>query len=480
MGMNRYEPAILDEIDQIIYIADMDTYELLFINRTGVKIIGCGEDYHGKKCFEVLQGLSDICPFCKNDCLSETGETCSWDHYNEIIGAYYQLQDRQIIFNGHRARIEIAVDVSEREGRQLELSNSLAEQRMLTDCVRFLNANVSLEERIDQVLLNIGRYYKADRAYLFSISEDGNRLSNTYEWCADSIVPQRDILQDVDIHYMARWQPSFLRKEAVVEPDIENIRRAYPDEYQIMAEQGIHSYMEAPLFSGEKFSGFLGVDNPDSSMIGNSSALILTMAYAISNTIIRESTHRREQAQYERTLHEMTASMPGAVGILRANLTRNTCSAFDEIENFFGFSERSGSWDNMILRMTRHIADEHERREFLHFLTVDLLETYREGTRYVKQSYFYSGVDDNLHFVTTRLQMIQNPDTGDVEGVAYSLDQSREVVQNEIFNLITDRSFDLVALIHLNSGIYEAVFLGESLPEEYRALLPEARRHMCF
>jgi hypothetical protein len=57
--------------------------------------------------------------------------------------------------------------------------------------------------------------------------------------------------------------PRSCRREAVVEPDIEHIRAAYPDEYEIMIRQGIRSYMEAPLFSEGKFSGFLGVDNPD-------------------------------------------------------------------------------------------------------------------------------------------------------------------------------------------------------------------------
>src|SRR5574344_820323 len=69
-------PEILDEIDQIIYIADMDTHELLFVNSAGRKRIGCGTEYRGKKCFEVLQGLNAVCPFCKNDCLKKNGDAC--------------------------------------------------------------------------------------------------------------------------------------------------------------------------------------------------------------------------------------------------------------------------------------------------------------------------------------------------------------------------------------------------------------------
>ena len=248
MDEKRYDPAILDEIDQIIYIADMDTHELLFVNRTGRRVLGCGMDYHGKRCFEVLQGLSSVCPFCRNNCLNDNGETCCWDHFNKKTGAYYQLQDRQISFEGHRARIEIAIDFSAREGREQELKNALAEQSMLTSCVRTLNGNNNLDERIHQVLSDLGQYYQADRAYLFRIRRGGRQLDNTYEWCAGGIAPQIQILQGVDIRFIARWNPAFQRGEAVVEQDIEHIRKFYADEYKIMIGQGIRSYMEAPLF----------------------------------------------------------------------------------------------------------------------------------------------------------------------------------------------------------------------------------------
>ena len=591
------DPAILDEIDQIIYIADMDTYELLFVNRVGRQIIGCGTDYYGKKCFEVLQGLPSVCSFCKNNCLSKGGETCCWDHFNEKLGRYFQLQDRQICYKGRRARIETAIDVTERERQQQELGNALSEQSMLNACVRLLNGNGNLDERIRQVLVNIGEFYKADRAYLFRLNRDGQKLDNTYEWCTDGIAPQISFLQGVDVHYADRWLPAFLDGEAVIEPDIEHIRYSYPDEYEIMIQQEIHSYMEAPLFAEGKLSGFLGVDNPDSLMISNSSAPILTMAYAISNTLVtsindalysaqiryqtvvegadigvweyhvkehqirnasqkfakagfpavvehvpeclfphfraedreklgdlyrgiesgREkleddfwvswgsdmpyrcehmayfvtkdsagqpdiaygisidvTSQKRERAQYERTLHELTAAVPNAVGVLRVNLTKNLCIADAEEEDFFGIQEHEGDWDRLVDRISGRIPDAEDRTSFQKFRSSWILAFFQQGKRIVQKSYHYSGSDGKLHFVTTQLHMLQNPDTDEIEGIAYSLDQSRAMLQNEIFQIITDRSFDLAALIHLDSGLFEAVFLGESFPDEFRVLLPKS------
>ncbi len=477
---NTQSTEMLDEIDQIIYIADMDTYELLFLNRLGKTVLGCGEEYRGKKCFEVLQARNEICPFCKSSCLNGDGETCSWDHYNDRIGAYYQLQDRQIRYKGHRARMEMAIDISGREERQTELKNALTELSMLSACVRILNGNTDIDKRIYQVLANIGKYYHADRAYIFGISKDGLSASNTFEWCNTGVLPEIEFLQNMDIHYMDRWKPSFLRNEAIIEPDIERIRYSHPGEYRILIRQGIRSYMEAPLYTEGSLAGFLGLDNPDSSIIGNSSAPLLTMAYSVSNALTRDINQRKKQEHYERSLHEMMTAVPNAVGILRFNLTKNTCVTDAQEHSFFGIEEKSESWDNLVQRLSKGIHDPEERRQFQSFRSSNLHELFRHGTTHHQVSYRYAGSDGNTHFVLTQLTMIENPDTQEVEGVAYSLNQTMQVRQNEIFSIITDRSFDLVALIHLKESIFEAVFLGESIPEEYRALLPERGAQCSF
>jgi len=466
-------PEILDEIDQIIYIADMDTHELLFVNSAGRKRIGCGTEYRGKKCFEVLQGLNAVCPFCKNDCLKKNGDACQWDHFNAKLGSYFQLQDRQISFQGRRARIEIAIDVSEREKRQLEIKNALAEQRMLAECVRSLNGNASLDERISQTLSDIGKYYQADRAYVFRMNDDGKTLDNTFEWCAVGIEPQISFLQHIDIHYMDRWSPVFMRKEAVVEVDIEHIHTEYPDEYEIMAKQGIHSYMEAPLFSDDNFFGFIGVDNPDAIKICNSSPTILSLSFSVSNAIVRDAIHTKEQKRYESNIQEMLLTVPNGVGMLRFNLSRNKYIADVEANSFFGIKEPTHVWDTLVDRFLEHISDEAERAEFMSLYAEQLIARFHKGTSSVVQKYRFAGCDGKIHSVSTQLRMVLNPDTNEVEGIAYSIDLTKEVLQQEIFRLITNRSFDLVALVHLDTGLFESIFIGESFPSEYKSLLPE-------
>lgn len=54
--------APLNDISELLYIVDLETYDLLFINETGMKIFEVDSIY-GKKCYKVLQGRDAPCDF---------------------------------------------------------------------------------------------------------------------------------------------------------------------------------------------------------------------------------------------------------------------------------------------------------------------------------------------------------------------------------------------------------------------------------
>ena len=55
-----------------IYICDMETYDLLYLNKSACDTLGSpSEKLLGRKCYEAIQGRSSPCPFCTNKFLSE-------------------------------------------------------------------------------------------------------------------------------------------------------------------------------------------------------------------------------------------------------------------------------------------------------------------------------------------------------------------------------------------------------------------------
>ena len=65
-GMKAQE-QLLDIFGEFIYVADFETYDLLFMNERSLNILGLTSDtYKHKKCYEAIQGRDAHCPFCTN------------------------------------------------------------------------------------------------------------------------------------------------------------------------------------------------------------------------------------------------------------------------------------------------------------------------------------------------------------------------------------------------------------------------------
>ncbi len=119
--------ALFDGIDDVIYVADPETYELLHVNAIARKY--WGEDIIGKKCYKILQNLDAPCPFCTNDkILGEYfGKSYVWEFQNMVTKNWYRCSDKAIRWiDGRYVRFELASDITELKNTELALLKSEA------------------------------------------------------------------------------------------------------------------------------------------------------------------------------------------------------------------------------------------------------------------------------------------------------------------------------------------------------------------
>jgi two-component system phosphate regulon sensor histidine kinase PhoR len=108
--------TIFDAMTAIVYVADMKTYELLYMNKFAINLFG--ENWEGNVCYGLLQsGQSEPCPFCTNQLLVKDGiaqGAITTEHQNTRNGRWYQWTDRAIEWtDGKLVRLQIAVDITE-------------------------------------------------------------------------------------------------------------------------------------------------------------------------------------------------------------------------------------------------------------------------------------------------------------------------------------------------------------------------------
>jgi len=123
--------AVLDGLEAVVYVADIETYEILFINKYAQNLFGKEKgNMIGKKCWQVLQNAAQKCEMCNVDeqvVLSrlEIGKT-SWEHYNRVTKSWFLIQDRRIQWiNGRTVRLSIFTDITERKKTEQNLQRAL-------------------------------------------------------------------------------------------------------------------------------------------------------------------------------------------------------------------------------------------------------------------------------------------------------------------------------------------------------------------
>lgn len=268
--------APLNDLTELMYITDLETYDLLFLNETGLRNFGL-DSYEGRKCYEVLRGRDTPCEFCGRH-YSPDGETYTWEDTNPVTGRHYILKDRNISWEGRPARLEIAFDITEAEAEKQNLKYTLKAQDMIMECVRTLYQGRNLGDTIPRILEHLGRFLEAERTYIFLMHPDG-LLYNDYEWCSETAIPQADKLQALPLSFFDSWMPRFNRQECILITDLEQLKESSPEEYTILKDQDIRSLAAAPLERDGMFCGCIGVDNPPRERLIYISSLLQTLCY---------------------------------------------------------------------------------------------------------------------------------------------------------------------------------------------------------
>lgn len=121
--------TILNSLDAAVYVADLQTHEMIFMNQSAIE--HCGEN-NGAPCYTILQKDQDKpCNFCTNHLLvDEAGKPTGvhvWQFQNTINNNWYECRDQAIRWiDGRLVRMEIAIDITHR--RELELGIELAKE----------------------------------------------------------------------------------------------------------------------------------------------------------------------------------------------------------------------------------------------------------------------------------------------------------------------------------------------------------------
>ena len=114
---------------------------------------------------------------------------------------------------------------------------------------------------IDRTLREVGELFMVDRAYLFEIHENGRQMSNTREWCAPGVSPERENLQDLPTDICDWWMGMLRTGQAINLASLDELPAEARGSRAILEPQGIQSLLALPLIRDGRLTGFVGFDH---------------------------------------------------------------------------------------------------------------------------------------------------------------------------------------------------------------------------
>lgn len=328
--------TLFDNINELVYVSDPETHELIYMNKALQKELGdSAVQYQGKKCYNLLQGKEAPCEFCTNDKLTE-GQTYSWSYVNPILKKSVLLQDTIYEEKGKKYRIEIAIEKPAAEETvktaggvsRAYLPNEIA----VSECLQYALGGADYEETFNRMLSYIGKRFQCDRAYIFEIN--GNEtVSNTYEWCAEGVTAQKELLQNEPLITITYWLEAFEKNELILIENVEDLKYTEPLTYAALVPQNIQSLAACPIKREGEVVGFLGVDNPDIGQITLIASFFRVIEYiAVSFMKRRDLARRLEYVSYHDKLtdalnrsaykeKEMQIATLSRLGVLYGDIT---------------------------------------------------------------------------------------------------------------------------------------------------------------
>lgn len=168
---------ILNSLEAMVCVVDMDSYEVLFANKSLKQILDIKGKVEGNICWQSFYKNQDKpCQYCNHTKLiDENGQPTglvTWEYYNSDNKRWYLMQDRAIPWSdGRIVRLEIASDITERKQMEVVLRESEQYRRTLIEA-----------STIGLMLINMddnGTFSEVNSAFANSLGYEVDELINS-------------------------------------------------------------------------------------------------------------------------------------------------------------------------------------------------------------------------------------------------------------------------------------------------------------
>ena len=285
---------ILNGIDAYLYVTDLETDKILFINDKMRDHYGLKGNVAGRVCWQVLQsGMTKRCDFCPNHTLElavDSSKALVWEEHSTLTGRYYRNTDCLIDWpGGKRVHLQHSVDITDIKNAEAALKKRLEQQELMAVISQSFIASGDMDSLITEALHQAGQFMEVSQALLGRIDSKHGLLHFDYAWYNEerATAPPAGMTHPFDRDNRA-YDAIVTRKEPYAA--FENIQGM--PEFSQAVYSGVQAFVAVPIHVSGKLWGILSFEDSQGSRQWTDSdkQLAMLMGSVISGVIMRGIT----------------------------------------------------------------------------------------------------------------------------------------------------------------------------------------------
>ncbi len=222
--------SIFDSLNEVVYVADPHTYEILFVNKAIQNLFAT--KLVGELCYKALQNLESPCNFCTNEIiLKQKDKAYRWEFYNSFVKKHFILVDRIIKWtDGRDVRFELGIDITqlkqaEEEKRVLERQ---LQQAQKMEAIGLLAGGIAHD--FNNILGGIIGFAELAKYYI----EKNSKAENKIDQLLHTTERAKDLVKQIlAFSYQDKIEKKPLQLKIVVKEIIKFLRASLPSTIEI-------------------------------------------------------------------------------------------------------------------------------------------------------------------------------------------------------------------------------------------------------
>lgn len=401
--------SVANETADGIYVIAKDTYELLYVNEAK-ELFGKLTAKVGQKCYTAMFGKNAPCEFCTLKSWMEDGH----EHEIEIKGKdqFFSTSFHEIDWNGIPAYVQYVRDVTEQVHSRRE------------------------RERLEQYFQTMVRNLPGGVAVV-GYKKDG---SMTPEFLSEGFAQMTGMTPE------EAWQ--LYREDATkgVHPD--DRERVVRHMAGFVASGETRSDLVYRLLKGD--GSYVWVKNSLSMILDEGGEKRVYASYH-DMTAEREEQDKLRRQYKEMILHHYLMSGPNTLILGHCNITQNRILEIIDYTDSDLLETFSSIREAFFTGIGTLVVDEAERKAFMgYYLNEPTLAAYARGENEVSLKCFIKLPQEAAgRYVQFKVNMVKEPDTGDITGILTVTDITEQVISDCILRRLSVVNCDLVVDVDL-------------------------------